>query len=73
MRSPCLEQPCDSYEECLAIRRRTDHPFVLDEVIDGMTPVLGAGPPADAQEVDQLDENPGVPVARVAHALNQLA
>ena len=31
-----IEQPCLTYEECLAIRRRTDHPFVLDEVIDGI-------------------------------------
>jgi L-alanine-DL-glutamate epimerase-like enolase superfamily enzyme len=31
-----IEQPCLSYEECLAIRQRTDHPFVLDEVIDGV-------------------------------------
>jgi L-alanine-DL-glutamate epimerase-like enolase superfamily enzyme len=31
-----IEQPCASYEECLSIRRRTDHPFVLDEVIDGI-------------------------------------
>jgi len=31
-----IEQPCLSYEECLVIRRRTDHPFVLDEVIDGI-------------------------------------
>ena len=29
-----IEQPCDSYEECLSIRRATNHPFVLDEVID---------------------------------------
>ena len=35
-----IEQPCDSYEECLAIRRRTDHPFVLDESIDGMGSLL---------------------------------
>jgi L-alanine-DL-glutamate epimerase-like enolase superfamily enzyme len=35
-----IEQPCRTYEECLAIRRRTDHPFVLDEVIDGVTPLL---------------------------------
>ena len=26
-----IEQPCLTYEECLAVRRRTDHPFVLDE------------------------------------------
>ena len=31
-----IEQPCLTYEECLSIRRRTDHPFVLDEVIDGI-------------------------------------
>ncbi len=31
-----IEQPCFSYEECLSVRRRTDHPFVLDEVIDGL-------------------------------------
>ncbi|MCP4814706.1 MAG: mandelate racemase/muconate lactonizing enzyme family protein [Planctomycetaceae bacterium] len=31
-----IEQPCLTYEECLSIRRRTDHPFVLDENIDGI-------------------------------------
>ncbi len=31
-----IEQPCATYEECLSIRRRTSHPFVLDEVIDGV-------------------------------------
>jgi len=31
-----IEQPCLSYEECLSIRRQTDRPFVLDEVIDGI-------------------------------------
>ncbi len=31
-----IEQPCDSYEECLTIRRRTDHPFVMDESINGL-------------------------------------
>jgi L-alanine-DL-glutamate epimerase-like enolase superfamily enzyme len=35
-----IEQPCFSYEECLSIRRNTNHPFVLDEVIDGVTPLL---------------------------------
>jgi L-alanine-DL-glutamate epimerase-like enolase superfamily enzyme len=25
-----IEQPCLTYEECLAVRRQTDHPFVLD-------------------------------------------
>jgi L-alanine-DL-glutamate epimerase-like enolase superfamily enzyme len=31
-----IEQPCLTYEECLAVRRNTDHPFVLDEVVDGV-------------------------------------
>jgi L-alanine-DL-glutamate epimerase-like enolase superfamily enzyme len=31
-----IEQPCLSYEECLSIRRHTNHPFVLDEVIDSI-------------------------------------
>ncbi len=37
-----IEQPCASYEECLAIRRATDHPFVLDESIDAVEAVLRA-------------------------------
>ena len=35
-----VEQPCVSYEECLTIRRHTNRPFVLDEVIDGIPMVL---------------------------------
>jgi L-alanine-DL-glutamate epimerase-like enolase superfamily enzyme len=35
-----IEQPCLSYEECLAVRRNTNHPFVLDEVIDSIDPLL---------------------------------
>jgi L-alanine-DL-glutamate epimerase-like enolase superfamily enzyme len=35
-----IEQPCLSYEECLAIRQRTDHPFVLDECIDSLEMLL---------------------------------
>src|SRR3989440_2138839 len=35
-----IEQPCLTYEECLTVRRHTDHPFVLDEVIDGIDPLL---------------------------------
>jgi L-alanine-DL-glutamate epimerase-like enolase superfamily enzyme len=31
-----IEQPCASYEECLAVRARTTLPFVLDENIDGL-------------------------------------
>jgi L-alanine-DL-glutamate epimerase-like enolase superfamily enzyme len=35
-----IEQPCATYEECLTVRRHTDHPFVLDEVIDGVDVLL---------------------------------
>jgi cis-L-3-hydroxyproline dehydratase len=35
-----IEQPCPTYEECLAIRERTDLPFVLDEVIDSIHAIL---------------------------------
>lgn len=37
-----LEQPCLSYEECLAVRRHTSRPFVLDEVIDDVHMVVRA-------------------------------
>ena len=37
-----LEQPCPTLEECLAVRRHTDLPFVLDEVITGVHPLLRA-------------------------------
>ena len=37
-----IEQPCRTYEENLAIRRRTDHPFVLDENIDSLQALLRA-------------------------------
>ncbi len=35
-----IEQPCLSYDDCLSIRRRTDHPFVLDESIDSLSVLL---------------------------------
>jgi L-alanine-DL-glutamate epimerase-like enolase superfamily enzyme len=37
-----VEQPCLSLEECLSVRRRTDHPFVLDESIDSLEALLRA-------------------------------
>lgn len=35
-----IEQPCMSYEQCLAVRRHTNRPFVLDEVVDGVDMVV---------------------------------
>lgn len=37
-----IEQPCLSYRECLSVRRRTSHPFVLDESIDGLQTLMRA-------------------------------
>jgi len=37
-----IEQPCETYEECLSIRRRTNLPFILDEVIDGVDILMRA-------------------------------
>jgi L-alanine-DL-glutamate epimerase-like enolase superfamily enzyme len=35
-----IEQPCASYQECLAVRRHTNRPFVLDEVVDSLGMVV---------------------------------
>ncbi len=35
-----IEQPCLSYQECLSVRRHCDHPFVLDESVDGIETLL---------------------------------
>ena len=37
-----IEQPCPSYEECLAVRPFCRHPMILDECMDGL-PVLLRG------------------------------
>ena len=37
-----IEQPCKTYEECLSIRNRSAHPFVLDENIDCVEMLLKA-------------------------------
>ncbi len=35
-----IEQPCLTYEECLSIRQRTSHPFILDEVVNDIDMLL---------------------------------
>ncbi|NNJ78068.1 MAG: mandelate racemase/muconate lactonizing enzyme family protein, partial [Xanthomonadales bacterium] len=35
-----IEQPCRSYEHCLAVRQRTSLPFILDENITGVEALL---------------------------------
>ena len=37
-----IEQPCDGYDACLQIRRQTNHPIMLDEIIDGPLDLMRA-------------------------------
>jgi cis-L-3-hydroxyproline dehydratase len=37
-----LEQPCATYRECLVVRRNTQRPFILDEIIDSASMVVDA-------------------------------
>jgi len=37
-----VEAPCPSYEECLTVRQHTRQPFVIDELITGIDPLLRA-------------------------------
>jgi L-alanine-DL-glutamate epimerase-like enolase superfamily enzyme len=36
------EQPCETYEECLAVRARTSQPIILDETIQSFADLLRA-------------------------------
>ena len=39
-----MEQPCQTYEECLTVRKHTNLPFVIDEsVTDLQSLVKGSG------------------------------
>jgi L-alanine-DL-glutamate epimerase-like enolase superfamily enzyme len=37
-----IEQQCRTFEECLAVRRRTARPFILDEIIDDIPTLVRA-------------------------------
>jgi L-alanine-DL-glutamate epimerase-like enolase superfamily enzyme len=47
-----MEQPCRTYEECLAVRRRTARPFILDEIIDDIPTLVRA---ANDQAMDVVN------------------
>ena len=65
-----IEQPCLSYQECLSIRRRTDHPFVMDESIDGIPVLLRAHADAAADVVNiKISKFGGLTRARLARDL----
>ncbi|MEP5764854.1 MAG: cis-3-hydroxy-L-proline dehydratase [Halieaceae bacterium] len=65
-----IEQPCLSYEECLSVRRRTNHPFVLDEVVDGVE-MLARGHADQAMDVVniKISKFGGLTRARLARDL----
>jgi L-alanine-DL-glutamate epimerase-like enolase superfamily enzyme len=35
-----IEQPCLTYEECLAVRRQSNHPMILDECMDDIQTLM---------------------------------
>jgi len=51
-----IQQPCLSYEECLAVRRHTNLPFILDECMDGL-PILLRGYRDNAMDLINLKIN----------------
>jgi L-alanine-DL-glutamate epimerase-like enolase superfamily enzyme len=53
-----LEQPCASYEECLAMRGDCDRPLILDESIDGLSVLMRAS-------ADRLADGITIKLARV--------
>ena len=48
-----IEQPCQTYEECLAVRRHTDKPIVLDEIMDSLS-VVSRGVHDQAMDIVNL-------------------
>jgi L-alanine-DL-glutamate epimerase-like enolase superfamily enzyme len=65
-----IEQPCASYEECLSVRRMTNHPFVLDEVIDGVDSLLRAAADRAMDVVNiKISKFGGLTKARLARDL----
>ena len=65
-----FEQPCASYEECLGVRRRIDHPFVLDESIDSVATLVRAHADAAADVVNlKISKLGGLTRARQARDL----
>jgi cis-L-3-hydroxyproline dehydratase len=65
-----IEQPCISYAECLSLRRRTDHPFVLDESVDSVGMLLRAHADAAMDVVNlKISKLGGLTAARQARDL----
>jgi len=65
-----IEQPCASYEECLGVRRRIDHPFVLDESVDSVAMLVRSHADSAADVVNlKISKLGGLTRARQARDL----
>ena len=65
-----IEQPCPGYEQCLSVRRHCDHPFVLDECIDGIEALTRAHADQAADVVNiKISKFGGLTRARLARDL----
>lgn len=65
-----IEQPCATYEQCLAIRRRTSLPFILDEVIDSIDMLVRTAEDGAADVVNiKISKFGGLTKARQARDL----
>lgn len=65
-----IEQPCLTYDECLSIQRRTDHPMILDEVIDGPRMLIQAASDRAADAVNiKISKFGGLTRAKLARDL----
>ncbi len=65
-----IEQPCESYDECLGVRRGIDHPFILDESIDSAATLVRAHADAAADVVNlKISKLGGLTRARQARDL----
>jgi len=65
-----IEQPCATYEQCLGVRRNTQLPFVLDEVIDSIDAILRAAADGAMDVVNiKISKFGGLTKARLARDL----
>ena len=65
-----IEQPCLTYEECLTIRRRTDHPFILDECMDNVGAIVRGHADGAMDAINlKIGRVGGLPRARQIRAL----
>ena len=69
-----LEQPCWRYEDCLSVRRRTDRPMKLDNVITDLHQVLRAQSDRACELMTlKIDKLGGLSPARIARDITATA